>query len=131
DCNFETDRITPEDIPCFAAISLGDNDQHLISFTLMEPIDEPHIHYTLTLIQHVANLKIRQTRLESYIAEARKIQTALLPQQFPKFHDYDIYGKSVPAEIVGGDVFDIIPISETILGLALADASGHGLPAAL
>jgi sigma-B regulation protein RsbU (phosphoserine phosphatase) len=131
ECNFETDTVTPEDIPCFAAISLGDNDQHLISFTLKEPIDEPHIHYTLMMIQHVANLKIRQTRLESYISEARKIQTALLPQEFPKFYDYDIYGKSIPAEIVGGDVFDIIPISETILGLALADASGHGLPAAL
>jgi phosphoserine phosphatase RsbU/P len=131
DCNFEMDIVTPEDIPCFAAISLGDNEEYLISFTLRDPIDEPHIHYSLTLIRHVANLKIRQTRLETYISEARKIQTALLPQEFPKFYDYDIHGRSEPAEIVGGDVFDVIPISETILGLALADASGHGLPAAL
>jgi sigma-B regulation protein RsbU (phosphoserine phosphatase) len=56
---------------------------------------------------------------------------SLLPTEFPQFHDYDIYGRSMPAAIVGGDVFDAIRISETILGLAIADASGHGLPAAL
>jgi sigma-B regulation protein RsbU (phosphoserine phosphatase) len=130
-CNFEVDQLTPDQIPCFAAISLGDNDDHLISFTLKEPIDEPHIEYSLMLIRHVANLKIRHTRLESYISEARKIQMGLLPNEFPNFFDYDIYGRSEPAEIVGGDVFIVVPISDSILGVAIADASGHGLPAAL
>ena len=37
----------------------------------------------------------------------------------------------MPAEIVSGDFYDFIPISENILGLAMADGSGHGLPAAL
>jgi sigma-B regulation protein RsbU (phosphoserine phosphatase) len=37
----------------------------------------------------------------------------------------------VPAEGVGGDLFDFIPMSDRILGIAVADASGHGLPAAL
>jgi len=116
---------------CFAAISLGDHDEWLISFSLIEPIDEQHVHYMLTTVYYMANLKIREKRLEAYIAEARKIQTGLLPTEFPKFFDYDIYGKSIPAAIVGGDIFDIITISDTILGLAVADASGHGLPAAL
>jgi sigma-B regulation protein RsbU (phosphoserine phosphatase) len=116
---------------CFAAISLGEHDEWFISFSLMDPIDEQNVHYMLTSIYFVANLKIRTKRLETYIAEARKIQLSLLPTEFPQFYDYDIYGRSVPAAIVGGDVFDVIPISETILGLAVADASGHGLPAAL
>ena len=34
-------------------------------------------------------------------------------------------------ESVGGDLYDYIPINDKILGLAIADASGHGLPAAL
>jgi phosphoserine phosphatase RsbU/P len=121
----------PLGINNFAAISIGDNDEYLISFTMKEPIDEKNIHYVLTLVLHVADLKIRHKRLESYIAEARKIQQSLIPNEFPKFHDFDIYGRSLPAEIVGGDVFDVIQISESILGLAIADASGHGLPAAL
>jgi len=121
----------PLDVTCFAAIVLGDNDEYLVSFTLTEPIDDEKLQYVLTLIRHVANYKIRATRLEFYISEARKIQSGLLPQEFPDFFGFDIYGKSVPAEIVGGDLFDVIPIEETILGLAIADASGHGLPAAL
>jgi serine phosphatase RsbU (regulator of sigma subunit) len=121
----------PLEISCFAAIVFGDSDEYMISFTLTEPIDEPQVQYVLTLIRHVANYKIRATRLEFYISEARKIQIGLLPQEFPSFYGFDIFGKSIPAEIVGGDVFDVIPISDTILGLAIADASGHGLPAAL
>jgi hypothetical protein len=116
---------------CFAAISLGDHDEWLISFSLIEPIDEQQVNYMLTTVYYMANLKIREKRLEAYIAEARKIQVGLLPTEFPKFYDYDICGKSIPAAIVGGDIFDIIPISDTILGLSIADASGHGLPAAL
>lgn len=121
----------PLHIKSFAAISLGDNDEYLISFSLSEPVDRPSVEYALTLIRHVGNLKIRHKRLESYIAEARKIQQSLLPTDFPSFYGFDIFGRSVPAEIVGGDIFDIITIAETIVGLAIADASGHGLPAAL
>jgi sigma-B regulation protein RsbU (phosphoserine phosphatase) len=44
---------------------------------------------------------------------------------------FDIAARSEPAEIVGGDFYDIIPTSEQIVGIAIADASGHGLPAAL
>ena len=34
-------------------------------------------------------------------------------------------------EEVGGDFYDYIPVTDKILGLAIADVSGHGLPAAL
>ena len=37
----------------------------------------------------------------------------------------------MPAAIVSGDFYDFIPLSDNILGLAIADGSGHGLPAAL
>jgi serine phosphatase RsbU (regulator of sigma subunit) len=128
---FDAEIEGPLGVSRFVAISLGDNDEYVISFTLEEPINESQVEYALTLIRHVANYKIRATRLEFYISEARKIQLSLLPQEFPNFYGFDIFGKSIPAEIVGGDIFDVIPISETILGLAIADASGHGLPAAL
>ncbi|HSP05755.1 MAG TPA: PP2C family protein-serine/threonine phosphatase [Acidobacteriota bacterium] len=131
DPDFDPEVEAPLGVSYFAAITVGDNDEYVISFTLMEPVQEEHVHYALTTIRHVANLKIRTRRLEGYIAEARKIQMNLLPQEFPQFFDYDIFGRSLPAEIVGGDVFDVIPISDNTLGLVIADASGHGLPAAL
>jgi sigma-B regulation protein RsbU (phosphoserine phosphatase) len=42
-----------------------------------------------------------------------------------------MYGRSEPMETVGGDFYDYIPVTDKILGLAIADVSGHGLPAAL
>jgi sigma-B regulation protein RsbU (phosphoserine phosphatase) len=47
------------------------------------------------------------------------------------FGDYDIFAASIPAEEVGGDLYDFIRVSQRSLGIAVADASGHGLPAAL
>ncbi|MCI0614358.1 hypothetical protein L0244_15335, partial [bacterium] len=61
----------PLGMKCFAAISLGDHDEWLISFSLTEPIEEQHVHYMLTTVYYMANLKIREKRLEAYIAEAR------------------------------------------------------------
>ena len=42
-----------------------------------------------------------------------------------------IAGRSQPAEIVGGDVYDFLQINPQIMGVAIGDATGHGLPAAL
>ncbi|HET6371771.1 MAG TPA: PP2C family protein-serine/threonine phosphatase, partial [Candidatus Polarisedimenticolia bacterium] len=63
--------------------------------------------------------------------EARDIQLSILPVEPPIFAGYDIHGESRPADVVGGDLFDYIPQSHRLLGVAVADASGHGLPAAL
>ena len=39
--------------------------------------------------------------------------------------------RSLPAEVVGGDFYDWIPLSPDSIVLAIGDASGHGIPAAL
>ena len=51
------------------------------------------------------------------------------------FGDFDIYGRTLPTAIVGGDFYDFIGM-ETFnlpgrLALIIADASGHGLAAAM
>ena len=62
---------------------------------------------------------------------AQTIQTNLLPRQYPVVPGYDIAGTSIPAQIVGGDYFDYIPIDEHHLALCVGDVSGKGIPAAL
>src|SRR5208283_3423200 len=62
---------------------------------------------------------------------ASKIQFELLPRQAPKIPGYEIAGKSIPAQVVGGDYFDFIPINEQQIALGLGDVSGKGLPASL
>ena len=69
--------------------------------------------------------------MEGIFAEARKIQASILPRRVPDYGSFDIAGRSEPMEEVGGDFFDYIPVTDKILGLAIADVSGHGLPAAL
>jgi sigma-B regulation protein RsbU (phosphoserine phosphatase) len=56
---------------------------------------------------------------------------SILPKRAPRRGEFEIAGYTVPAEIVGGDFFDFIPVTDRIQGIAIADASGHGLPAAL
>ncbi len=62
---------------------------------------------------------------------AARIQQNLLPQAPPDVPEYEITGRTIPAQIVGGDYFDYFRAGEGSLALALGDVSGKGLPASL
>jgi len=115
----------------FAAFSVGDDSRYIISLTIKGPIDEEHTLYALNGVRHIINMRVRQQHLQDIIHQARDIQLSILPQAPPVFPGFDIAGESRPADLVGGDLFDYIPQSSRLLGVAVADASGHGLPAAL
>ena len=82
-------------------------------------------------MRHALNLKLQQLRVTGILEESRSIQESMLPSSPPRFEGYEIDGRTLPAELVSGDLFDYLPVSEGTLGLAIADSSGHGLPAAL
>lgn len=114
----------------FAAIAAGDED-YILSFDVPPQLSRDDILFSLNLIRYAINQKLRAQRYESLIGEAQRIQASILPQRIPQYAGFDIWGKTMPAEIVSGDFYDFIPVSDHILGLAVADGSGHGLPAAL
>lgn len=70
-------------------------------------------------------------RLEEQLRAARTIQERLLPEAAPKLAGVDIAGVSFPANSVGGDYFDFIPLPGGVMGVVVADVSGHGLGPAL
>jgi serine phosphatase RsbU (regulator of sigma subunit) len=70
-------------------------------------------------------------RIEEEMRLARDIQSNLLPRTAPAVAGYDIAGRGISAQSVGGDYYDFIPIDGDRLALCLADVCGHGLPAAL
>ena len=70
-------------------------------------------------------------RLEKELAIAREIQASFLPKSSPVVPGFEVAGTTRPHDEVGGDYFDFIRVSETRLGLAIADVSGKGIPAAL
>lgn len=72
-----------------------------------------------------------QELLTKQLETARKVQSRLLPHHAPRLYGYDIAGVCLPAEEIGGDYFDYIPLSNNRIGLAVADVSGHGIPSAL
>lgn len=61
----------------------------------------------------------------------REVQERLFPQELPLIPGIDYAGGCRPALGVGGDYYDFIPISDGGLGIAIADVSGKGIPAAL
>lgn len=74
---------------------------------------------------------LEKRRLDGELEIGRSIQLRFLPKQNPEVPGYDIAGMNVPSEQVGGDYYDFIPIVENQMGIAIADVSGKGIPAAL
>ena len=62
---------------------------------------------------------------------ATKIQSSVLPVNFPKTTHFDIYASMNPAKEVGGDFYDFFFIDENRFVFLIADVSGKGIPAAL
>jgi len=62
---------------------------------------------------------------------AKKIQQNILPQDLQLSPKLDIHIAFLPLNEVGGDLYDITKISDTKFRFFIADATGHGLQAAL
>ncbi|UCF68198.1 MAG: PP2C family protein-serine/threonine phosphatase [Acidobacteriota bacterium] len=115
----------------FAAIAVGAGHSHVIAFSVRGEVREEQILYSLSAMRHVINLKLQQQRVSTMLDEARAIQESLLPTAAPSFAGFELEGRARPTEIVGGDLFDYLPLPGQRLGVAIADATGHGLPSAL
>jgi serine phosphatase RsbU (regulator of sigma subunit) len=70
-------------------------------------------------------------RLEQEINIARDIQQALLPRNFPDNPNFAVTGVNFPCLSVGGDYFDVFPLSDGRTAFVIADVSGKGLGAAI
>jgi len=70
-------------------------------------------------------------RMQEELRLARSIQDRLLPKHMPSLEGYEVAGCTIPAQSVGGDYFDFIPMGRGQLALCLGDVSGKGMPAAL
>ena len=69
--------------------------------------------------------------IQNELDVASKMQQSILPTVFPADSRYQVFGSMTPAREVGGDFFDIMILEEGRIGIAVADVSGKGVPAAL
>ncbi len=70
-------------------------------------------------------------RLREILTLAREQQLSLLQSALPQVPGFEIAGLSIPAEEVGGDYFQVMPIGPTNTAIAIADAKGKGFEAAV
>ena len=69
-------------------------------------------------------------RMRRDLEVARAVQLGTLPAVMPKPPGYDLFGIFRPADLTGGDTFDIAQLDGGIL-LVMGDATGHGIGAAI
>jgi sigma-B regulation protein RsbU (phosphoserine phosphatase) len=82
-------------------------------------------------IQQLLRESADKQRLEEELRIARQIQMSLLPQDTVSLPGLRIAALCLPAAEVGGDYYDLLPLSDTRLGVLVADVSGKGTSAAL
>jgi phosphoserine phosphatase RsbU/P len=80
---------------------------------------------TLMMQQVIEGEKLRRE-----METARAMQMSTLPAAMPQVAGYDLYGTFQPAELTGGDTFDLA-LTEKGLLVVLGDATGHGIGPAL
>jgi serine phosphatase RsbU (regulator of sigma subunit) len=86
--------------------------------------------------RYVVEERNRQNALEQEFQNARELQQVLIPEALPSLPGFTLTSAYKPAQEVGGDFFQIIPLGSGPLGsgstlVILGDVSGKGLKAAM
>ena len=92
-------------------------------------IDKTRVH--LAALREALETRDRLVAVQNELGVARDMQQSILPRHFPKHPSYEVFGHMEAAREVGGDFFDVINLEGSRIGLAIADVSGKGVPAAL
>ncbi len=84
----------------------------------------------------LANLKRidierRQAQLEAELTAAAETQRLIFPPRQGQHGPFAYIGESRPGRYVGGDFFDVVPLSNNRLAVALGDVAGKGIPASV
>lgn len=115
-----------------AALAVGRRpNRHVILFLLREDFVREELDFALNTVRAALGARLREERVFGKVKEAAEIQQSLLLEEPPAFAGFDLACRSLAAEEVGGDFYDFLSFGPDMLGVAIGDASGHGLPAAL
>jgi phosphoserine phosphatase RsbU/P len=105
-----------------------------------EPFDAGHFHTFKALAEQSAfslwdailhHEAAEKKQIVKDLALANEVQRILLPTEPPEIDGYEVAGTNVPARYLSGDYFDFVPLDADRWGVAIADVSGKGVPAAL
>ncbi|MBN2416828.1 PP2C family protein-serine/threonine phosphatase [bacterium] len=103
----------------------------LLIFQLEADLVTEELLLFLNSMRTAINYRLFSEMMRNDLKRAEEIQRSLLPGSPLKIAGYDIAAVSMPAEVVGGDFYEYFKFSDEDFGVAIGDASGHGIPAAL
>lgn len=105
---------------------------------IIKPIDFRDLEATLNkTIEEIKKEELaRQTKsalanLRNEMDYAGQLQRRILPTEFPESEHYQLYAETLAARNVGGDFYDFFRLDDDLIGFAIADVSGKGMPAAI
>ncbi len=83
------------------------------------------------LLRYSSEQRKLRSAIEMELKSARELQSVLIPEELPEIAGYAIASVYQPAQEVGGDFFQIIPLEDKSTLVILGDVSGKGLKAAM
>jgi sigma-B regulation protein RsbU (phosphoserine phosphatase) len=96
------------------------------------------VTYLIFLVSLIAVILYRfvhvsqeEQRSAAEIEAARSVQALLIPTQLPSNHNFLLESAYLPANGVGGDFFQVLPLKDDSVLLVVGDVSGKGLRAAM
>jgi len=108
------------------------NGELYLSSQTITPLRAPDgtISHLVSIARDVTE-KRKATAIENSLRLARQVQQRLFPTAAPKADGLDVWGVSLPAHATGGDYFDFLALPGGLLGMVIADVSGHGFDSAI
>ena len=74
---------------------------------------------------------VDKIRFRDELELARELQASLIPKTLPELPAWELSAWNRIANMVGGDVYDFVPLPDGRLAVLFGDASGHGMAAGL
>jgi sigma-B regulation protein RsbU (phosphoserine phosphatase) len=110
----------------FCLVSLFSSRPRVDFFLILELAGTFILMTTLLALEIIDKLKFRDE-----LELARELQASLLPKFPPRTASYDIAAHNTIANMVGGDIYDFVPLPDGRIAVLFGDASGHGMAAGL
>ena len=147
DTRFEmAESITDFSIRSMMCAPLVDSEDNVLGALQIDTLDQRNRFReedleVLVAISQQATLAIVNAQLHDQALEqrdikrdmelARTVQKSLLPSHQPEHNGYKFYDFYQAANLIGGDYYDYVELSDGRLAILVADVSGHGIAAAL
>lgn len=102
---------------------------------LLKPLNQKEliarVQSLLRLKQAHDELYEKNQQIQKELEYAKRLQQFIIPKDFSFISYPSISGRYLPIADIGGDLFDCYKISDSKIGVLIADVTGHGIAAAL